>query len=70
MARYRVQERKWVTNATQNGVGLTQKMLHRTHILVDTRTHRFMARGTEAECEKALLNLIATQPKESKDEQQ
>ena len=63
MARYKVQERKWVINATR-GVGLKQKLLHRTHTLIDTHKmatnpSRFMAWGTEAECEKALLLLIA-----------
>ena len=63
MARYKVEERKWVTSATR-GVGLTQKLQHRTHTLIDTHkmvtnAARFMAWGTEAECEKELLLLIA-----------
>ena len=63
MARYKIEERKWVTNAT-TGVGLELKLLHRTHTLVDTHKSdtsalRFMTKGTEAECEKALLLLIA-----------
>ena len=63
MARYKVEERKWVANATA-GIGLEQKRIHRTHTLIDTHKRgtspsRFMAWGTEAECEKALLLLIA-----------